>query len=190
MSKKDSDTLARIIKLCSEGNEDAWHELIDIIGPLIFSICRKSRLTHDEGFDIYGQVCFDLVGNIGTIKSPGRILSFVATITRRKIFNFYEKMKLTDYFKSEFVPMLSESRGETPELIYENLQRRELLLEAMMKLPTRQYRLLKALFFDPGNPSYKEIARKLKVPASSIGPTRARALEKLGRILKREQYKF
>ncbi|HDS00865.1 MAG TPA: sigma-70 family RNA polymerase sigma factor, partial [candidate division Zixibacteria bacterium] len=176
--------------LCSEGDEDAWHELIDIIGPLIFSICRKSRLTHDESFDIYGQVCFDLVGNIGTIKSPARILSFVATITRRKIFNFYEKMRLADYFKLEVVPMLSESQEEPPDLTYENMQRRELLMKAMTKLPTRQYRLLKALFFDPGNPSYKEIARKLQVPASSIGPTRARALEKLGRILKRELYKF
>ena len=190
MKSKDSNTLARIIELCREGDEESWHELIDIIGPLIFSICRKSRLTYDESFDIYGQVCLDLVKNIGSIKSPDRILSFVATITRRKIFSFYEKTQLVDCLDSELIPILAKSSEQSPELIYENLQKRELLLEAMAKLPPKQYRLLKALYFDPNNPSYKEIAQKLDCPQSSIGPTRARALEKLGRILKQKDYRF
>jgi RNA polymerase sigma factor (sigma-70 family) len=190
MSKKDSHTLAKIIDLCRQGNEGAWHELIDIIGPLIFSICKKSKMTHDESFDIYGQVCLDLVKNIDTVRSPERILSFVATITRRKIFNFYEKLHLSDYFDPELIPALVRAEEETPDQIYENLQKREVLLKAMAKLSSKQYKLLKALYFDPGNPSYKEIARRLDCPLSSIGPTRARALEKLGRILRKKDYRF
>ena len=88
------------------------------------------------------------------------------------------------------MPALSESSDTAPDQIYENLQKRELLVEAMTRLPVKQYKLLKALFFDPGNPSYKEIARRLKCPLSSIGPNRARALEKLARILKQKQYEF
>ena len=190
MRTREPETLSDIIKLCSDGNEEAWHELLDIIGPLIFSICRRSRLSRDESFDIFGLVCFDLVKNIHTIKSPAKILSFVATITRRKIYNYYEKMKLTDYFDSEYIPALSDEGENAPDVIYENLQKRQLLLKAMTKLPARQYKLLKALFFDPEELSYKEIARKLKCPQSSIGPTRARALERLARILKQKQYEF
>jgi len=187
---KELDTFSNIIRLCSDGDEEAWHELLDIIGPVIFSICRRSRLSRDESFDIFGLVCFDLVKSIHTIKSPNKILSFVATITRRKIYNYYEKMQLTDYFDSEYIPALAADEEQAPDLIYANLQKRELLIKAMTRLPAKQYRLLKALFFDPNNPSYKEIAQNLKCPQSSIGPTRARALEKLARILKQKHYEF
>jgi RNA polymerase sigma factor (sigma-70 family) len=190
MNERRSQALAKIIELCCKGNNAAWHELIELVAPLLFSICRKSKLSRDESFDIFGQVCLDLVKNIGTIKSPGRIFSFVATITRRKIFTFYQKMNLAEYFDADAIPLLAEDRAGTPDALYEDIRKRELLMEAMLKLPKRDYELLKALFFDPGNPSYEEIALRLKCPQSSIGPTRARALEKLGRILKQKRYEF
>lgn len=190
MNERRSETLANIIELCREGNNAAWHELIDLIAPLLFSLCKRSKLSRDESFDIFGQVSLDLVRNIDTIKSPKRIFSFIATITRRKIFSFYQKMRLTEYFDADSIPIVADSKTKTPELQYEDIRRREILMEAMLKLGERDYELLKALFFDPHNPSYEEIARRLKCPASSIGPNRARALARLGRILKQKRYKF
>lgn len=190
MNERRSETLANIIELCREGNNAAWHDLIDLIAPLLFSICRKSKLSRDESFDIFGQVCLDLVRDISTIRSSSRIFSFVATITRRKIFSFYQKMRLAEYLDADSIPIFAEDKAKAPDLLYDGIRRRELLMEAMLKLPKRDYELLKALFFDPGSPSYEEIARRLKCPQSSIGPTRARALAKLGKILKQKRYKF
>jgi DNA-directed RNA polymerase specialized sigma24 family protein len=45
---------------------------------------------------------------------------------------------------------------------------------------------MEMLYFDPKNPSYEEIARALQMPVPSIGPTRARCLEKLRILLKRK----
>jgi DNA-directed RNA polymerase specialized sigma24 family protein len=39
------------------------------------------------------------------------------------------------------------------------------------------------LYFDIDEPSYNDIARELSMPVASVGPTRARCLEKLKRLL-------
>jgi RNA polymerase sigma factor (sigma-70 family) len=190
MKKRSPKALFDLIKNCRSGDEDSWHELVDMIAPVIFAIGRKSKLSRDECFDIYGQICLDLVENIGTLKSPEKILAFVATMTRRKIYNFYENMHLKDYMQARDAGIIPDRDEDTPEKTYENIQKREVLMEAMLSLPTRDFKLVEALFFDPKEPSYKEIAGRLNFPISSIGPTRARALAKLYKVLKRKRYVF
>ena len=67
---------------------------------------------------------------------------------------------------------------------------RQVLMEAMSDLSRRDYQLIKMLFFDPEEPSYKEISAKLKMPVSSIGPIRAKVLGRLYRILKKKKWSF
>lgn len=43
--------------------------------------------------------------------------------------------------------------------------------------------LLITLYFQPESPSYAEVSEALGVPVGSIGPTRARCLQRLRRIL-------
>lgn len=189
MSDYASNNLTNLIDKCREGNESAWCELIDVIAPAIFSICKKSKLSRDESFDIYGLVCYELVNNIHTLKSPDKIVYFVATMTRRKIYNFYRRMKLLDLTDIDIAGLIPDKNATDPGKEYELQRQRILLLEAMEKLPEKEYLLLKALFFDPGEPSYKEISKRLKIPVSSIGPTRGKALAGLKRILKTKKYK-
>ena len=50
---------------------------------------------------------------------------------------------------------------------------------AMDQLSERERQLIAALYFDADQPSYSEISTRLDIPVASIGPTRARCLEKL-----------
>ena len=43
--------------------------------------------------------------------------------------------------------------------------------------------LLFALYFDPKQPSYAEVAARLGMAVGSVGPTRIRCLERLRRVL-------
>jgi DNA-directed RNA polymerase specialized sigma24 family protein len=43
--------------------------------------------------------------------------------------------------------------------------------------------LLQALYYDRSEPSYKEISATLDIAVGSIGPTRARCLDKLRRLM-------
>lgn len=46
--------------------------------------------------------------------------------------------------------------------------------------------LLFALYFDPEEPSYEKVAERLSMPVGSIGPTRARCLKRLKKILEED----
>ena len=50
-------------------------------------------------------------------------------------------------------------------------------------LPDRCRALLELLYYAEDRPSYEEISRRLEMPVPSIGPTRARCLEKLKKLL-------
>ncbi len=189
MSDYHPSNITNLIEKCRAGKEEAWQELIDVIAPVIFSICKQNKLSRDESFDIYGQVCYELVNSIHSLKSPEKISYFVATMTRRKIYNFYRKLKISEVIDLDISELLPDSRNPDPEEVYHNRNQRVLLLRAMSKLPEKEYLLLKMLFFDSEEPSYKDISKKLKVPVSSIGPTRGKALSSLKRILKWKKMK-
>jgi RNA polymerase sigma factor (sigma-70 family) len=184
MSKQPEAYLNSLVGKCQKGDESAWHELIDLVGPVIFSLCKKSRLSRDESFDIFGRVSLQLVKSIHKLKSPEKVMSFVATITRRQIYNFYQDLKVVEYLDDQILQTVPDKGGDTPEKIYKLTWQRRVLMEAMRGLSERDYRLVKMLFFDPDEPSYQEIAARLKMPVSSIGPIRAKVLAKLNRILK------
>lgn len=61
----------------------------------------------------------------------------------------------------------------------ERIERRFWIEKALTSLGERDQALIYSLYLDPSSPTYEEIAAKLEMPVSSIGPTRARALQKL-----------
>jgi RNA polymerase sigma factor (sigma-70 family) len=61
--------------------------------------------------------------------------------------------------------------------------------DAVEQLPERCRTLLEMLYFDPRSLSYEDIAQALNMPVPSIGPTRARCLEKLRTLLRRKGIK-
>ncbi len=184
MKKLSPKAVRDLVARCRGGDEQAWHQLIDFIAPYIFAICSRSRLTRDEGFDVFGQVSYQLINSIENLKDPAKLFSFVGTITRREIYAYYQKIMMTDYIDDEVVKSLPDKQGNNPEQDMILLEKRELLLSAMLELPARDYKLMKMLYFDPGKPSYKEIAAKLDMPVSSIGPVRGKVFNKLYKLLK------
>jgi RNA polymerase sigma factor (sigma-70 family) len=68
-------------------------------------------------------------------------------------------------------------------------QEQQNVREAVEKLPERCRDLLELLYFSAKNPSYEQISETMKMPVASIGPTRARCLEKLRTVLRRRGIK-
>jgi DNA-directed RNA polymerase specialized sigma24 family protein len=53
------------------------------------------------------------------------------------------------------------------------------------ELPERCENLIRLLYFDTTEPTYADVSQRLGIPVASIGPTRARCLEKLRKIFER-----
>jgi RNA polymerase sigma factor (sigma-70 family) len=68
--------------------------------------------------------------------------------------------------------------GHEPERSVLAAERRGALLGAVAELPERQRRLMRLLVLRP-ELSYEEVGRHLAMPVGSIGPTRARCIERL-----------
>jgi len=186
VKKSDFDEL---LAGCRQGDRAAWSDLIDTITPVVFSVCKRAKLSRDESFDIFGQICLDLVRSISEIKSPSRICAYVATITRRKIYRIYRRMQIFERISADVVDYLHGGEADNPENSYHDIERYGILKEAIEYLPERDQRLIKALFLDPKEPSYREISKKLGMPVSSIGPTRMRILKELQSVLRRKGYR-
>jgi RNA polymerase sigma factor (sigma-70 family) len=177
---------AKLIKKCLEGDEGAWCELVDYITPLILTLCRKNALSREESCDVFGQVSYKLLKNLRNIKSDGKLLQYVRAITTNEIINIYRRSMIEQKATTRVYDALYSLKPLTPEEIYDYSKRVELLMGALARLPQREYKLLQALFFEQHESSYKDIAERLKMPISSIGPTRARSLQKLYKYLEEE----
>src|SRR5262245_55157801 len=68
-------------------------------------------------------------------------------------------------------------------------EQEQTIREAVDELAPRCRSLISMLYFDTKSPSYEEISEKMEMPVASIGPTRARCLDKLKTILRRRGIK-
>ena len=158
--------------------------------PLVFAICRNMRLSREESFDVFGQVSYLLLKNLENLRSSGKLMTYVAAITRHEVLALNRKAKRIRETQDPILGMLYDRSPDSPEDIFKTTQKSEVLMEAIVLLPERDYELLRALFFDASEPDYEEISKRLGMPVSSIGPTRARCLQKLQRILKRKRFRL
>jgi len=190
MSTGGRSALKDLVSACLEGDQSAWRDLVALVKPVVVSVCRNMGVSREGTVDVFGQVCFLLLTKLDRLRSPDKLLSYVATTTRREVLAIVRRDKLFDAAREEQRVQVTAGASVEADQRLEQRERSEILVRAVLKLPDRESKLMWHLFLDENEPSYEEIAGKLKMPVASIGPTRARALTKLARILKRMGYEI
>jgi RNA polymerase sigma factor (sigma-70 family) len=151
---------------------------------LLIGVCIRLRLSTAEAEDVTQAVWLRLVEHIAEIREPSSLPSWLATTARREGFRLMAGRRRTVPHDPTDSKWLSDSNHEYPdenpdeELI--RSERRDALLSGFAELPLRQRMLLQLLSQDPPL-TYAEISAQTGIPIGSIGPTRARALERLRR---------
>jgi RNA polymerase sigma factor (sigma-70 family) len=189
-----SDDLAlredrELVAACLEGNQNAWEALIARYQRLIYSIPIRARLSTDDAADIFQSICLKLYEKLSTLRDHEKISSWIITTTTR------ETWRVSARNRRENVPggngieddrdSLSEIAATAPLADEERqaFEQQQLVRQSLNALPERCRDLLSMLFYENDELSYAEIARRMKMPVPSIGPTRARCLEKLKKLL-------
>lgn len=183
-----SNHVEKLVASCLEGDEKAWAELVQKVTPVIFSVCRRMRQSRQETLDTFGQVCYLLLKNLSSVRSPDKLLTYVATVTRREVLSTLRRGKLLDDYSSAQREEFDSLHVDGPEKLTEVAQDRVILIKAIMKLPPKQGKLIWHLFLDTDEPTYERISELVGIPVASIGATRARALAKLESLLKDTDY--
>jgi RNA polymerase sigma factor (sigma-70 family) len=170
----DQELIAR----CRTGDAVAWERLITTYERLVFSIPLNYGLSHDEAADITQQTFTALLQALDTLAADSRLTAWLATVARRHTWRALQHQRrhsstdLATVDPAALIDRDSAAPLERWELV-------EWLHTGLGRLNERCRTLLIALYFEGQEPAYAEVAARLGIPVGSIGPTRARCLERL-----------
>jgi RNA polymerase sigma factor (sigma-70 family) len=175
----DRDRAAEsLVRAAARGDAGAWDELVERYAGLVWAVARAHRLSAADAADVAQTTWLRLLEHLGRLKAPGAVGAWLATTARRECLHVLRQAARCR--PSDVVPEPvadTEADADLPLLMAE---RDATLWKAFTRLPARDQALLRLLTSDP-RPSYDEIGSALGMPIGSIGPTRARALERLRR---------
>ena len=164
----------QLVQACMEGDETAWALLIRRYQRLIYSvsgaICRKP----EDAADVFQQVCLEWYRVLGQLRDVQSLPAWLITITRRLAYRNLSASRNTE---------LSDQFDGLIERRIRNIELEHTIETLMERMPDRCRRLLTLLYLDVEEPSYIEVAQAMNMPVSSVGPTRARCLSKLRKLL-------
>jgi RNA polymerase sigma factor (sigma-70 family) len=178
-----------LIALCLNGKQAAWEALVSRYQRLIYSIALKSRLSADDASDIFQSVCLKLFEKLATLREHDKISSWLITTTTRECWRVSAQSRRETRTLNVDDESESDSLSQIPAVEpladeqHEMLERQQAVRNAIETLSERCRELLMLLFYEREESSYAEIARRMAMPVPSVGPTRARCLEKLKRAL-------
>jgi RNA polymerase sigma factor (sigma-70 family) len=176
-----AEDLGDVVIAASTGEERAWEDLTSRFSAMIVGIARGCRLNDADVGEVFQTTWLRLVENIQRIEQPERIGAWLATTARRESLRLLRRRSRVT-FDPESLADLVDDRAPAPDAGPLAEERSSIVRDAYARLPQRCQRLLGVMSgADP--PSYKEISEMLDMPIGSIGPTRGRCLERLGRII-------
>jgi RNA polymerase sigma factor (sigma-70 family) len=184
-AERDSRTDHELVAACRQGDEAAWHQLIDRYTRLIYSTALKLGLTREEATDIFQAVCLDLVNELPRLRDPQALPMWLMQVTRHKVVKW--KRKSERYVPDE--PSRSEQMPapdqDMPDSFITDLQKTQAVREAVDALSARCRQMVQMLFFEETPRPYRDVAAELGVAVGSIGFLRSRCLDKLRTALER-----
>jgi RNA polymerase sigma factor (sigma-70 family) len=167
---------AALVRAARRGEQPAWNALVRRYTPLVRSVAADHRLQPHDADDVVQSCWLALLESLPTLREPEAVGAWLVTAARRQSLRTRVRLQRD-------VPVDTVSREDhdgqdsTVNAAVAGERARE-LSAAVRRLPTGQRRLLQALTTYP-EPSYAEVSRRLGLPRGSIGPTRARGLERL-----------
>jgi RNA polymerase sigma factor (sigma-70 family) len=169
----------RLIRECLKGNEAAWSALIDKYKNLIFSIPIKCGLSSEDASEIFQQVCLALLSELPHLREPQAFPAWLIRITSHECFKW--KRQQQRYVQTEINDETTPF-GDAPKVgdeILREVEREQILREALSELPPRCRQLIQFLFEQSPAVPYEDVAKSLGVAKGSIGFIRMRCLERL-----------
>jgi RNA polymerase sigma factor (sigma-70 family) len=170
------ELLRRVI----DGDERAWNEVVDRFAGLVWSVARSYRLSAAATDDVVQTVWLRLAEHASRIRQPERLASWLATTTRNEALrvirgnNRLTPQPTVDDYAEPTTPSVEERVSDDVTL--------RAVLKAFAGLSPEDQQLMRLLCAVPPL-DYQTIAELLGRPIGSIGPTRARCLERLKKLL-------
>lgn len=175
---RDDPSVVALVTRAAGGDQGAWDEIVERYAPLVWTICCRYRLSQHDTEDVVQTVWLLLVEQLGRLREPAALPGWLATTTSRECLRLVTAARKSQRLRSGL--------DDAEQFVDDTVIDKEILLAernaglraAFAELPPPCQRLLSMLMRDPPQ-SYADIHAALGIPVGSIGPQRARCLERM-----------
>ncbi len=177
---RDDPEVTDLVTRARNGDQQAWGALVERYASLIWSICRRCRLSDADAEDVGQAVWLRLVDQLDNLRDPAALPGWLVTTTRRECLRVQRAACGPSAGGQVLDENIADENAVTADHELLVAERNAALRAAFARLPPDYQRLLAMLIADPPVP-YAEISARLGISVGSIGPTRGRCLDRLRR---------
>jgi len=178
---RDDPSVIALVARAGDGDQGAWNELVERYSPLVWSICVRYQLNRQDIDDVGQSVWLHLVHYLDTVRDPAALPGWLATTTRHECLRV---LRVTRRHDHAGLPPEDHMPPDPAAVMIEQeviaAERDAALRAAFAELSPSCHQLLSMLIDDPPR-AYAAISAALGIAVGSIGPTRARCLDRLRR---------
>jgi RNA polymerase sigma factor (sigma-70 family) len=177
----DPSEVAGVVRRAAAGEKDAWDAIVESFSGLVWSVANAHRLGPADAAEVMQTTWQRLLEHLDRIREPERLGGWLATTARRESLRMLKLRNRELPTDDEATFGRGLEQGPSPEELVLDRDRDRQLWRAFAKLSERCQRLLHLVVLVA--PPYAEVAVALDMPIGSIGPTRARCLDQLRKLL-------
>ena len=182
---------AELVAACLSGDMPSWDQLITRYSRFIYALTLRMGLSGADVDDVFQNVCVRLYQNLDGLRDVARLSAWLAVAARHEVWA-WRRLRHNTVLLSEIPDRAREveagqkvagQQDADPEETILALATQHLVRQGLDHLPA-ECRMLLILLYEEDPPcSYAEVAQRLAIPSGSIGPKRARCLQRLKKIL-------
>ncbi len=181
---------AVLVAGCLRGEAKSWEALVKRYQRLVFTIVRRMRMDEHMAADVFQTVFSRLFTHLPRIADPTRLQAWIVTTAKREALlqlrHGERTVSMTDLGEPGEGGREWDMADGAPiaEEALDHIQQVERVRRGLDQLDPRCRSLMEMLFCDEDvRIGYGDVADKLNMAIGSIGPTRARCLDKLRKFL-------
>ena len=181
----DPDLDAQLVSRVLAGDVRGWEALVTRHERLVYAVARSYRLDEADRADVFQDVFTALVRGLPSMRDPRSLVRWLSSTTDR-IARATALRRRREYALRGANPATPDELPSGEPAVgadLEILERQARVRLALSGLGERCRRLLEALYYRDAPASYAELARELGMPMNSVGPNRARCLDRMRDLL-------
>jgi RNA polymerase sigma factor (sigma-70 family) len=166
----------RLLRSAAGGDERAWTEIVQRYRGLVGAVVRSYRLQDADAHDAEQRTWLRLVEHRAAVRDPERLGGWLATTASRECLRILRENRTVVTDELDAVP--DPDRAVEDQVVDADTVTR--LWTIVAALPPRGRTIMMELFADEPRP-YADVARATGIPIGSLGPSRARLIERVRR---------
>ena len=167
----------QLLRGARDGQAECWDQLVRRYQGLVFSVAVRTGLRRVDAADVTQATFIAFLEASHRLRDDERVAAWLVTVARRKSWRVLRRLSREVPYES--LPEVADDQAARWERI-------SMVHAALQQLPGPCRDLLVALYLDPSEPSYAEIAARLNRSIGGIGPMRGRCLGRVRALLEED----